>query len=218
MGRMVRSCLQSLLKIVNSFIGMVGLAMVLYAVWLMRIWEKQTSDFPSWDSDYPLPWFMSAFLGIGFSLCVIMLTGHIAAATINSCCLYLYMFFIFLLFLLEAGVVADVFLNRDWEKDFPEDPTGNFNQFKDFIESNFEICKWIGLSIVSIQGFSMLLAMILKALGPHEYYDSDDDDYDPARAPLLKHADHPHAYVVGDPVYGPKSDAWTIRVNDKANR
>lgn len=37
------------------------------------------------------------------------------------------------------------------DQDFPEDPSGSFTQFKDFVRSNFEICKWIGLTIVSVQ-------------------------------------------------------------------
>lgn len=36
-------------------------------------------------------------------------------------------------------------------QDFPEDPSGSFTQFKDFIRSNFQFCKWIGLSIVFVQ-------------------------------------------------------------------
>lgn len=97
-----------------------------------------------------------------------------------------YMVFVFLLLMLEAGVTADLFLNRDWEEactlyiinlsdkfmnsiyihinlfgynsdlfylnqDFPADQTGNFNELKNFVRSNFRICKWIGLSIVSVQ-------------------------------------------------------------------
>lgn len=82
--------------------------------------------------------------------------------------------------MLEAAVTADVFLNRDWEQvnipnwiipdqiflfflsydilfecnvdqDFPRDPSGSFDQFKDFIRANFEMCKWIGLTVVSVQ-------------------------------------------------------------------
>ncbi|KAK0590610.1 hypothetical protein LWI29_029408 [Acer saccharum] len=64
------------------------------------------------------------------------------------------------------------------------------------------------------RGVSFLLALMLKALGPHQYYDSDDE-YAPDRVPLLKNAVHPPTYVVGDPVCGSRTDAWTIRVNDK---
>ncbi|KAK9131753.1 hypothetical protein Scep_011281 [Stephania cephalantha] len=36
-------------------------------------------------------------------------------------------------------------------KDFPDDPSGEFDEFKNFVKSNFEFCKWIGLLIVATQ-------------------------------------------------------------------
>lgn len=68
-----------------------------------------------------------------------------------------------------------------------------------------------------MQGLTILFAMILKALGPHQercYYESDDD-YIPDRVPLLKSYVPSSSYVVGDPMYGPKNDAWNIRINSK---
>ncbi|XP_038704634.1 tetraspanin-19-like [Tripterygium wilfordii] len=219
MVRVVRSCVQSLLKFVNSLIGMVGIAMILYSVWLIRNWQRHTGDWPFPASDHPAPWFIYTFLGLGVTLCVITCSGHVAAETANGCCLYIYMMFVFLLLMLEAGVIADVFLNPNWEEDFPEDPSGSFHKFKRFVQSNFEICKWVGLSILSIQGLSFLLSMVLKALGPHRYYDSDDEYYSPDRVPLLNNAVvHSPRCVVGDPVYGSRKDAWSIRINDKINR
>jgi len=64
---------------------------------------------------------------------------------------------------------------------------------------------------VNKQGLSLLLAMILKALGPHQYYDSDDE-YAPDRVPLLKNA--PPQYVVVDPGYAHGNEAWN-RVSGK---
>lgn len=221
MGRLIRGCLQSLLKLVNSLIGMVGIAMILYALWMIMDWHRHVdhdhhfpTPFPGHD-DPPAPWFMYSFLGLGITLCVITCSGHIAAETANGCCLYCYLVFVFLLFILEAAVTADILLNSDWEQDFPIDPSGDFNKFKDFVRMNFEMCKWIGLSVVCVQGLCMLLAMILKALGPHteRYYDSDDD-YIPDRVPLLKNYVHPPA---GDSVGISKNEAWNIRIYDKAN-
>lgn len=123
--------------------------------------------------------FIYSFLGLGAILCVVTCAGHIAAETVNGCCLYLvnffsffyklflqlyiltdcsiiyrstlacfslvvllflpefilvflfyvnnasvywhidwvqYMGFIVLLVMVEGGVVADIFLNRDWKK------------------------------------------------------------------------------------------------------
>lgn len=59
--------------------------------------------------------------------------------------------------------------------------------------------SWMASCALHLQGLSLLLAMILKALGPHQYYDSSDDEYSPDRVPLLKNAP---PYVVIDPVYG----------------
>ncbi|XP_044503198.1 tetraspanin-19-like isoform X2 [Mangifera indica] len=206
MARVVRSCIQSLLKMVNSVMGMVGIAMILYALWLIRVWQKHMDELPFGDEyDGPAPWFIYTLLGIGVTLCVVTCLGHIAAETVNGCCLYLYMFFVILFLMLEAVVTADVFLNPDWEEDFPEDLSRSFTQFVDFIRLNFQFCVWIGLSFVSVQGLSFLLAMVLKVLGPDRYYDRDDE-YAPDRVPLLRNSFHPPTYVVGDPVYGSKSD------------
>ncbi|XP_047337211.1 tetraspanin-19 [Impatiens glandulifera] len=218
---MARSCIQSLLKLVNSLIGMVGIAMILYGIWMIRDWQRHTHGDPSpfIGPDSPPPWFMYTFLALGVTLCFITCSGHIAAETVNGCCLYSYMLFIFLLFVLEAAVTADVFLNHDWEEDFPVDPTGYFMDFKKFIKKNFDMCKLIGLSVVSVQGLTLLLAMILKALGPHveRHYDSDDD-YSPDRVPLLRNYAPPPSYSVGDPKYKSRNDSWNLRINDKINR
>lgn len=67
-----------------------------------------------------------------------------------------------------------------------------------------------------MQGLSILLSMVLKAMGPHleRYYESDDD-YTPDGVPLLKNYVPQTSYVVGDPVYGSKNDSWNIRINSK---
>ncbi|KAJ8642807.1 hypothetical protein MRB53_004555 [Persea americana] len=115
--------------------------------------------------------------------------------------------------MMEGFVTADVFLNRNWEEDFSEDPTGRIEEFKKFVRSNFEMCKWIGSLIVAAQALSILLAMILRALGPDRggYYDSDDD-YTPARLPLLKPPVQQPPYAV-DSHFQLKSDVWNVRIN-----
>lgn len=62
----------------------------------------------------------------------------------------------------------------------------------------------------------MLLAMILKALGPYNerYYESDDE-YLPDRVPLLKNYVPPQSYGVNEPAYGMRHDAWSARMNSK---
>lgn len=205
MGSLIRSFFQSLLKMFNGVIGLSGIAMVIYSLWMIHVWQRQTGQSPFDQSDYPVPWFIYAFLALGVIYCVITCSGHIAAETLSGCCLYIYMMFVFLMLVLEGVVVADVFLNRNWKQDFPKDATGNFYELEHFISENFDFCKWIGLSVLVAQGLSFLLAMVLKALGPQRerYYDSDEE-YAASRRPLLRNSVDPPSYMVIDPNYGAK--------------
>ncbi|KAG9441028.1 hypothetical protein H6P81_016882 [Aristolochia fimbriata] len=214
MGRILRSCLQSLLKLVNSIIGMVGLGMVLYSLWMIRMWYKNVDG----DAASQVPWFIYTFLGLGVSICVIACSGHVAAETVYSHCLSCYMVFIFVLILLEAAVTADIFLNSHWEEDFPEDVTGRLHDLKKFVKSNLDLCKWIGSLVVAAQGLSIILAMILRAFGPYQrrYYDSDDE-YAHATVPLLKDRVHPPPYGT-NPSYPTNNDPWNARVYEKTSR
>ena len=63
----------------------------------------------------------------------------------------------------------------------------------------------------NLQGLSILVALILRSLGPNKDYESDDD-YDPARLPLIKHGVQP-APCVG-PEQGLASNItglWNVR-------
>ncbi|EMS53896.1 hypothetical protein TRIUR3_15619 [Triticum urartu] len=128
-----------------------------------------------------------------------------------------HMIFVFLLVILEAAIAADVFLNSYWEEDFPDDPSGKFDEFKHFVRSNFDICEWVALSVVAAQALSIILAMVLRALGPENEieYDSDDDAV-PARLPLLRNKPQ-HGPSYGEPNSPRRIDSWHVRILDKAN-
>ncbi|XP_040967180.1 tetraspanin-19 [Gossypium hirsutum] len=203
MTRLLRNSTQSLLKLLNSFIGMVDIAMILNS-------------------------FIYTLLGLGVTLCLITYSGHVA-----GCCLYLYITLLFFLLMLEAGVTTDVFFNHDWEEDFPVEPTESFNKFEDFVRcvhTEFEHsrvarvrCLYVTLTVAQKRvkefgyhmlenttfhlqgGLCVVLAVLLKAVGPYQNYESDDD-IDAESRPLLKNDVHP-TYVVGRSVSGSKSIA-----------
>lgn len=43
-------------------------------------------------------------------------------------------------------------------QDLPDDPTGRFHDFKEFVKSNFDIFKWIGIWIISAQVILFVLS------------------------------------------------------------
>ncbi|KAJ6707046.1 TETRASPANIN [Salix viminalis] len=209
MAGIARTCLQSILKIVNSTLGLVGIAMVIYGLWMGRVWQRDMQDSSFDDFDSSAPWFIYTFLSIGVTLCLITCLGHISADCSNGFFLSCYLEIIFVLLLLETLIAADILLNSDWEKDLPEDPTGRLHDFREFVESNFDFFKWIGMFIIISQGFSMLLAMALGALGPNNESNYEiDEEHPPARLPLINHHLQQPPYVVGEPRFAGKSDAW----------
>ncbi|KAM1008594.1 hypothetical protein ACFX1X_005103 [Malus domestica] len=188
----VRICLQSVLKAVNSLLGMVGIAMILYGLWMVRVWLRDIDGSPFDHHNVVLPWFTCTSLGAGFTLCIVTCIGHVAAKYAHGCCLSFYMLIIFLVILLELAVAADILLNSEWEKDLPYDPTGKFNDFKDFVESNLDIFQWIGLFIVLAQGLSIVLATALRSAGPNRRSSYDgDEECPPERLPLINPNSHP---------------------------
>ncbi|KAK9936349.1 hypothetical protein M0R45_013195 [Rubus argutus] len=209
MATFARLFLQSLLKAMNSILGLVGIAMILYGLWMVRVWERDM-DSSSFDRYTSAPWVICTFIGAGVALCVITCIGHLAANCGTGCCLSCYVLIIFVLLLLETAMAADVLLNSDWEKDLPYDPTGKFNDFKDFVESNFDMFKWIGLLIMLAQGFSILLAAALRSIGPNQESICDsDEEYASARLPLMNHIVQPPEYIVA----AKNSSNWNVSIH-----
>lgn len=167
----------------------------------------------------PAPWFIYSFMGVGILVCCITCIGHIAAEAINGCCLCFYTMLTVLLILLEAGLIAFVAFDHHWEKDLPFDPTGELENFRSFIEGNIDICKWVGITVVSIQALSLLLAMILRAMVSTRKTDYDiEDDYTAAgrnREPLLNpQASQTSGSSKGDGK-GAYLETWSSRMREK---
>lgn len=56
-GRMVRSCVQTALKAANSVVGLAGMAIILYALWMLRAWYREVADL---HQHLPVPWSATA--------------------------------------------------------------------------------------------------------------------------------------------------------------
>ncbi|XP_043703375.1 tetraspanin-18 [Telopea speciosissima] len=169
----------------------------------------------------PSPWFIYSFLGIGIILCSITCIGLLAAEAVNGCCLCFYTLLTTILMILEAAFVAFVSVDHHWEKDLPSDPTGDLASLQVFIEENFDICKWLGITVVIIQALSLLLSMILRAMVSTRRGedDSSDDDYSIVRGRTWQPLLNPHSIpAAGSSLADGKtvhSDIWSSRMREK---
>ncbi|XP_038888178.1 tetraspanin-20 [Benincasa hispida] len=159
----------------------------------------------------PAPWFIYSFMGFGILLCCITLVGCIAAEAISGCCLCFYNMLIMLFILVEVALVAFIAIDRRWEKDLPLDPTGELDGLWQFIEDNIDLCKWIGIVVISTQALSLLLAIILRSMVSTRKTEYDTEEevgaQDRTREPLL----NPPANQAS----GAHFDLWGARMREK---
>ncbi|XP_024018428.1 tetraspanin-18 [Morus notabilis] len=170
----------------------------------------------------PAPWFIYSFMGVGILMCCITFIGCIAAEAINGCCLCFYTLLKTVVILLEAALVAFIAIDHHWEKDLPFDPTGQLQNLRLFIEDNIDICKWVGIVVVSIQALSLLLAIILRAMvstvSSQRVDDDLEDDYNGRGRtwePLLNPQSSQGSGSTRGDGRGNHSDIWSSRIRDK---
>lgn len=170
--------------------------------------------------ELPAPWFIYSFMGLGIVLCCVSLIGCIAAEALNGCCLCFYTLLVSVLLLLEAALVAFIAIDHRWEQILPSDPTGELDSLRSFIESNIEMCKWIGIAVVVIQALSLLLSFVLRALASPRRADYDGlDDYDNVegrtREPLLNHKSSTTSGSAKSDARGGHTGIWSSLVREK---
>ncbi|KAL0305756.1 UNVERIFIED_CONTAM: hypothetical protein Sradi_5992900 [Sesamum radiatum] len=193
---MVTNWLKLALKFYNSSMGLGGIAIIVYGVLMIRVW--QTDENGSSSHHITIPWFFHAFVGVGIALCATTCLGHIAAKTANIPCLSCYISIVLLLLLSETVIMADLFLNPNWEKELPENLFDRIDEFNDFVKASDYIWRWVVWSIFLIQGVCVLLATTLRTHETNEvdgYNDETEDEDLRQPLPLLAHASV-DAYIV----------------------
>ncbi|XP_010684825.2 tetraspanin-20 [Beta vulgaris subsp. vulgaris] len=168
---------------------------------------------------FPAPWFIYFLMVVGVFLCCMSCIGHIAAEGFNGCCLCFYILLAILLIVVEAALVAYIAIDQHWDKDLPYDPTGELEKLRSFVEENVDICKWLGLTLLTVQALSLLLSLVLRAMISSQRKDSDAEDNDIVagdriREPLLNSQSN-QSVTTKSEGRGTFSDIWTTRIRQK---
>lgn len=209
-----KSCLGFLLKFLNFLHAFFGVSLTVYAIWVLNHWIRHGGSLDlNKLSDL---WFVGALMGAGAVICLIVLTGYVAAETRSGCCLCFYSFVAIMLIIAEAALAGCVFSNKSWRQYLPNDSTGELKNLLAFIKENEDIFKWIALSMVAIQGLLVFLALSLKAAIPRRRLDYDsDEDFVVIRRPLLIPQVAPSYSSNAVDGQGYQPDVWSSRMRQK---
>ncbi|XP_075487015.1 tobamovirus multiplication protein 2A-like [Primulina tabacum] len=239
---------ECLLKVLNFLLILVGLAMIGYGVYLFVEYKNDAStgsdsptSSPSMEfiqlgrpllltvsvagsifDNLPKAWFIYLFIGIGVILVVVACCGCIGTCARNVCCLTCYSVLVILLILVELGVAAFMFFDKNWEESIPADRTGNFDMMYQFLQKHWKISRWIALGIVIFEAIIFLLALVVRATNRPSDYDSDDEFVErprqQIRQPFINKQSGP---ATGAPATGAldqrpsRNDAWSARMREK---
>jgi type II secretory pathway pseudopilin PulG len=105
----------------------------------------------------------------------------------------------------------------------PDDPTGELDKIKEFLEENLDICKWVALSVVVLEVLGLFFATVLRVVSASTQRDyNSDEEYLAARASRqavgnhqLNQATTPTAPGAPGDTRPPRKDAWSTRMRDK---
>jgi hypothetical protein len=67
------------------------------------------------------------------------------------------------LLLVQFAIAGVLFFDSHWHEDLPDDPTGELDKIKEFLEENLDICKWVALSVVVLE-VSALLTLTIESI------------------------------------------------------
>ncbi|KAI4374382.1 hypothetical protein MLD38_012385 [Melastoma candidum] len=166
----------------------------------------------------PASWFIYSFMGVGIVLSSISLIGCMVAEATNGCCLCFYAILVSVLLLIEGALVVFIAIDHRWEQDLPFDPTGELDSLRSFIDNNADMCKWVGIAVLLMQGLSLLLTFVLRGLASPRRTEYCEDDYDGRariREPLLNPPTGPgNTSVKGEGRIG-HSNLWSSLVREK---
>ncbi|KAK4853127.1 hypothetical protein QYF36_004152 [Acer negundo] len=164
MTRCARCCLHKSIRIVNLVTNLFGVAIIIYSLWLQKKWSQGVAEL-STTAYLPIPWFIYTCLGVGITVCLSTLFGHIIANCISNSALCIYIVTICSLVLLEVAAVVAIFFRMNWLSLITKYIDSHHSKFKSFVVFHLKMCQLIMIIVLVPQINVIALALILWGIG-----------------------------------------------------
>ncbi|XP_047307065.1 tetraspanin-18-like [Impatiens glandulifera] len=152
------------MRSVNVLVNVFGAIMIIYSLWLLKIWFNFLLHIPS-PSSLPKPWFILVCLGVGISVCLITLSGYIVAHYLTKYILAIYILLMVCLLSIQAAIIVTIYFKINWEMKIVEYIDDQHKQFKIFIFFHLTICRYMTIFVLAAQSAIVVLAIILWTVG-----------------------------------------------------
>ncbi|CAL9751037.1 unnamed protein product [Musa acuminata subsp. burmannicoides] len=162
-----RCLLNHALRVANLVVNLCGMAMIIYSLWLLKIWNRGVADLDATASSFPTPWyaFIYTLLGVGIVVCFAAVVGHAVSNSVNPAALSLYIVFVCFILLFQIVVIVEVLFKIDWPTVISGHHDGDA-KFVAFFTFHVNICRLVGVVISVAQVNVLVMAIVLRALRP----------------------------------------------------
>ncbi|KAM7277275.1 hypothetical protein ACFE04_019141 [Oxalis oulophora] len=164
MANCSRCCLHDSMKIVNLITNLCGIGMIVYSLWLEKVWVDGVHEFSS-VSHFPKPWFIYTCLGVGIAVCLSTIFGHMVANWMDNSILCVYIVSICSLLLLEIAVIITILFKIDWSKKLAHYIDKDHLKFRNFVLFHIKMCQMMSVVILIPQLNVIAIAFVLRAVG-----------------------------------------------------
>ncbi|KAJ4842976.1 hypothetical protein Tsubulata_017446 [Turnera subulata] len=164
MTRCSRCCLQNSMRILNMILFLFGAGTIVYSLWLQKKWNEGVGELSS-SSSLPRPGFILTCVGVGITVCLSTLCGHMLAKCITSSVLLVYIIIMICLLSLEFAVIVAVFFKMDWQAKFTAIIGEGNTEFMRFVMFNVLVCRTVTLIIWAAQMNAAFLGAVLWVVG-----------------------------------------------------
>ncbi|CAL9116192.1 unnamed protein product [Musa textilis] len=179
-----RCLLNHALRVANLVVNLCGMAMIIYSLWLLKIWNRGVADLAATASSFPTPWyaFIYTLLGVGIVVCFAAVVGHAVSNSVNPTALSLYIVFVCFVLLFQIVVTVEVLFKIDWPTVISRHHDGDA-KFVAFFTFHANICRLVGVVISVAQVNVLVMAIVLRASGPRP-----SNHCEGPTAPALRHS------------------------------
>ncbi|KAH7685712.1 hypothetical protein IHE45_04G058400 [Dioscorea alata] len=161
-----RCSLNNAMRIANFIVNLFGIGMIVYSLWLLKVWTTVMVQvgFPS--LAIPKPWFIYTFLGVGILVCFGALLGYMVSNCMSRTSLSCYTLFHGLVLVIQVAAIVVILFRIDWQAVISKYIDEESSEIKNILMFHLYLCHLIGVGILISEAIVLILAIVLRALGP----------------------------------------------------
>lgn len=164
------SPLKGSLNVFHGSTGIVGASIAAYATILFIHYHRTGYVPPEEEHHKDIAWSLYILAGFGGIMCVGALIGHLAVRRDSIRLVAVSIISLIGMMLIQSILILFLFTDVfSWKHSLPEDPSGWWTVFSEYISTHQKIAKLVCIALLCIEFLGLLLTFWLQSIYQHAY-------------------------------------------------